>query len=50
LKATGCGLRPSKPGALAQFAKLEDLDQHLKFSGDLSVQEKRDATDWSHAN
>jgi hypothetical protein len=38
---------PSKLGALAQLAKLDGLDQPFKFSGDLSVQEKRDATDWS---
>jgi RecA-family ATPase len=38
---------PSKLGALAQLAKLDDLDQPFKFSGDLNVQEKRDATDWS---
>ena len=44
------GLRPALPsklGALAQLAKLDGLDQPFKFSGDLSVQEKRDATDWS---
>src|SRR5215475_5536410 len=38
---------PSKLGALAQLAKLDGLDQPFKFSGDLNVQEKRDATDWS---
>ena len=37
---------PSKLGALAQ-CKLDGLDQPFKFSGDLSVQRKRDATDWS---
>jgi len=38
---------PSKLGALAQLAKLDGLDQPFKFSGDLSVQEKHDATDWT---
>ena len=38
---------PSKLGALAQLTKLDGLDQPFKFTGDLDVQEKRDATDWS---
>jgi hypothetical protein len=38
---------PSKLGVLAQLPKLDGLDQPFKFSGDLNVQEKRDATDWS---
>ena len=44
------GLRPAMPpklGALAQLAKLDGLDQPFKFSGELSVQEKHDATDWT---
>ncbi len=44
------GLRPAMPsklGALAQLAKLDGLDQPLKFSGDLSVQEKHGAMDWT---
>jgi len=44
------GLRPAMPpklGALVQLAKLDGLDQPFKFSGELSVQEKHDATDWT---
>jgi hypothetical protein len=44
------GLRPamrSKLGALAQLAKLDGLDQPSKFSGEVSYQEKHDATDWT---
>ena len=44
------GMRPAMPSklaALAQLAKLDGLDQPVKFSGELSVQEKHDATDWT---
>jgi hypothetical protein len=45
------GMRPAMPsklGALAQLAKLDGLDQPLKIVGELSVQNKRDAIDWTH--
>jgi hypothetical protein len=44
------GMRPAMPSklvALAQLAKLDGLDQPTRFSGELSVQEKHDATDWT---
>lgn len=44
------GMRPAMPsklGALAQLAKLDGLDQPVRFSVELSVQEKHDATDWT---
>jgi hypothetical protein len=44
------GMRPAMPSklkALEQLAKLDGLDQPVKFSGELSLQEKHDATDWS---
>jgi hypothetical protein len=47
------GMRPAMPsklGALAQLAKLDGLDQPVRFSGELSVQEKHDATDWTRAD
>jgi hypothetical protein len=44
------GMRPAMPsklGAMVQLAKLDGLDQPLRFSGELSVQEKHEAADWS---
>jgi hypothetical protein len=38
---------PSKLAAFAQLAKLDGLDQPVKFSGELSLQDKREATDWT---
>jgi hypothetical protein len=46
------GMRPAMPsklGALAQLAKLDGLDQPVRFSGELSVQEKHEAADWTRA-
>ena len=46
------GMRPamlSKLGAMAQLAKLDGLDQPVRFSGELSVQEKHEAADWTRA-
>jgi hypothetical protein len=47
------GMRPAMPsklGALAQLAKLDGLDQPVRFAGELSVQEKHDATEWTRGD